>query len=180
MVPIACTGQMIKLEMVLGEDGEGGAGGSLFADKVRDSHLSQDGNRGFYYRIPGRAIAFLKQGPAELGRAPLSIAQFGHVVSLPASTGGRKTKYTLELFEASGGLKNFSMGSSALIQQKNIDDLAGAATTLIEAKGERKKAKAPADELQQLERQRKILEEKKKIRELEDELNNGANPGGGD
>src|SRR6266511_553809 len=55
-------------------------------------------------------------------------------------------------------------------QQKNIDDLAGAASTLIEAKGERNKAKAPADELQQLERQRKILEEKKKIRDLEKDL----------
>jgi hypothetical protein len=172
--PVTCTGDTVKLEMAIGEDGEGGAGGNLFANTVKRAQLSQSGNRGFYYRIPGRAIAFLKQGAAELGRAPLSIAQFGEVVSLPASTGGRRTKYALELYEASGGLKNFSLGSSALIQQKNIDDLAGAASTLIEAKGERNKAKAPADELQQLERQRKILEEKKKIRDLEKELDTGG------
>jgi hypothetical protein len=34
----------------------------------------------------------------------------------------------------------------------------------------RKKAKQPKDELEQLERQRKILEEKKKIRDLEKDL----------
>ncbi len=79
---------------------------------------------------------------------------------------------------ASGGLKNFVMGSEALVQQKNIDDLTGAASTAIEAKGERKKAKAPADELQQLERQRKILEEKKKIRDLENDLSDKPPEGG--
>jgi hypothetical protein len=179
MEPVQCVGQKVKLEMALGENGEGGSGGALMADRVNRAGLTQQGNRGFFYRIPGRAIAFVRQdqkeGAAEeLARTALSIAQFGQVVSLPASTGGRKTKYTLELFESSGGMKNFVMGSSALIQQKNIDDLAGAASTLIEAKGERNKAKAPADELQQLERQRKILEEKKKIRDLERELSGGS------
>ena len=180
MEPVDCNakGQKVWLAMQLGEDGEGGPSpaGSQFADVVRDAQLRRNGDRGFYYRIPGSAIAFIMKQtdkpkePDDLARAPLSIAQFGEVVSLPASTGGRKTKYTLALYEASGGLKNFVMGSSALVQQKNIDDVAAAATTAIEAKGERNKAKAPADELQQLERQRKILEEKKKIRELENEL----------
>jgi uncharacterized protein DUF4831 len=172
---------VVKLEMKPGENGEGApgapGGGDQFSDKI--GGLRESGKRGFFYRIPGRAIAVVVQerpdgSKKELGRAGLSIAQFGKVVSLPASTGGRKTKYTLALYEASGGLKNFSMGSSALILQKNIDDLAGAASTLIETKGERKKAKAPADELQQLERQRKILEEKKKIRDLEKDLDAGG------
>jgi hypothetical protein len=181
------AGKEVRLKTALGEDGEGGPdAGALMADKIKAAQFRQSGDRGFYYRVPGRAIAFLVQeGDAagqevELGRAPLSIAQYGQVVSLPASTGGRKTKYTLELFESSGGLKNFVMGSSALVQQKNVSDLTDAVGTAIEAKGERNKAKAPADELQQLERQRKILEEKKKIRDLENELNNadegGASP----
>jgi hypothetical protein len=173
LVPVACVGQPVTLALMPGEDGEGGAGGNLFANRVIAANLRQTGDRGFYYRIPARAIALLTHGPNELGRGPLSIAQLGTVVSLPASTGGRRTKYDLELYEASGGLKNFSLGSSALIQQKNIDDVAAGASSLIEAKGERNKAKAPADELQQLERQRKILEEKKKIRDLEKELTPG-------
>lgn len=164
----------VSLAIQEGENGEGGPDSNTqFAQIVSGSKLKSDGARGFYYRIPGRAVAFLKKADTELARAPLSIAQFGEVVSLPASTGGRRTKYTLALYEASGGLKNFVMGSDALIKQKNIDDIAGGAQTAIEAKGERKKAKAPADELQQLERQRKILEERKKIKDLEKELDTG-------
>jgi hypothetical protein len=176
MEPIECVGRKVRLDMALGENGEGGPGGTQLADRIDGASLGQNGNRGFFYRIPGRAVAFIRQeqqkGPAdELARKTLSIAQFGKVASLPASTGGRRTKYTLELFESSGGMKNFVMGSSSLIQQKNIDDIAGAASTLVDAKIERNKSKAPPDELQQLERQRKILEERKKIRELEQELN---------
>lgn len=175
--PCASAGKTVSLEVATGEDGEGGPGGTLMSDKVKDAKLEQKGDRGFYYRVPGRAIAFLYQEGAvagikdELGRAPLSIAQFGQVVSLPASAGGRKTKYSLDLYESSGGLKNFVMGSSALIEKANIEDLTGAAGTAIEAAGERKKAKAPASELDQLKQQREILEEKKKIRDLQKALN---------
>lgn len=180
MVPVNCAGQLVRLDMASGENGEGGPGGALMADRINSALLKQDGSRGFYYRIPGRAVAFIRQGPREgtadeLARKSLSVAQFGKVVSLPASTGGRRTKYTLDLYESSGGLKNFVMGSSALIQQKNIDDLSAAGSTLIDAKvardAAREKANAPPDVLQQLERQRKILEERKKIRDLERELN---------
>jgi hypothetical protein len=172
---VDCKGKKVWLEIAPGENGEGAPGGTQFADVIKGASLNPNGHRGFYYRIPGRAIGFVRKETAEansdeLARAPLSIAQFGEVVSLPASTGGRRTKYTLALYEASGGLKNFVMGSDSLVKQKNIDDLTDAASTAIEAKGERKKAKAPADELQQLERQRKILEEKKKIRDLEKDL----------
>jgi hypothetical protein len=174
--PCSKPGKPVWLEMKKGEDGEGGPGGSLLSDKVKDARLKQTGDRGLYYRVPGRAFAFIYQESAkarskdELGRAPLSIAQFGEVVSLPASAGGRKTKYTLDLYESSGGLKNFVMGSSALIEKTNVEDLTGAAETAIEAKGERKKAKEPASELDQLKQQREILEEKKKIRDLQKAL----------
>lgn len=183
MEPVACTGQKVQLVMALGENGEGGPGGTQLSERIYGAGLRENGDRGFYYRIPGRAVAFIRReqekAPAEeLARKTLSVAQFGRVASLPASTGGRKTKYTLELFESSGGMKNFVMGSSSLIQQKNIDDLAGGASSLVDAKiernKERDKANAPPDELLQLERQRKILEERKKIRDLERELNSAG------
>jgi len=171
---VACKGKKIRLKLESGEDGEGGFNGLTMAEKVLGVSLKEEGERGFYYRIPGRAIAYLYQGDdyaaGELGRAPVSIAQFGPIVSLPSSAGGRRTKYTLALYEASGGMKNFVMGSSALIQKSNIEDLTGAASTALETRGERKKAKQPKDELEQLEKQRKILEEKKKIRDLEKDL----------
>jgi hypothetical protein len=184
--PCANAAKAVSLELKTGEDGEGGEGGDQMSDRVKDAKLKQEGDRGFYYRVPGRAIAFVYQEGAmagsknELGRAPLSIAQFGEVVSLPASAGGRKTKYSLDLYESSGGLKNFVMGSSALIEKGNVEDLTGAAGTAIDAAGERKKAKAPASELDQLKQQREILEEKKKIRDLQKALEGtggeGSNP----
>lgn len=177
--PCANPGKIVSLELKMGEDGEGGDGGPQMSGAVKAAQLKQEGDRGFYYRVPGRAIAFVYQEGAaagskdELGRAPLSIAQFGEVVSLPASAGGRKTKYSLDLYESSGGLKNFVMGSSALIEKTNVEDLTGAAGTAIDAAGERKKAKAPKSELDQLKQQREILEEKKKIQDLKKALEGG-------
>jgi hypothetical protein len=101
----------------------------------------------------------------------MQIAQYGTVVSLPASTGGRTTKHALALYEATGAMKNFNLGSSALIQQSLLDDLGGAATSIIDAKAKRDEAKkAQADELTQLERKRKLLEEMLKIKEAEETL----------
>jgi hypothetical protein len=177
---IECKGDKIRLKLERGEDGEGGWSGLSMAEKVMGATMTEEGERGFYYRIPGRAIALLYQGEdqvqGELGRAPVSIAQFGQIVSLPSSAGGRRTKYTLALYEASGGLKNFVMGSSALVEKSNVENLTGAASTVIETRAERKKAKQPKDELEELERQRKILEEKKKIRDLQNDLDTAPKP----
>jgi hypothetical protein len=167
----------LTLSVQEGEIGQGGTDNNnqvsqIVKNLTNNGYLSQSGSRGFYYRVPARAVAFVKKGDTELGRSVVSIAQYGVVVSVPASTGGRKTKYALDLYESSGGLKNFVMGSDSLVKQKNIDDIAEATGTAIDAKGERKKAKAPADELDQLERQRKILEERKKIRDLNKDLEN--------
>lgn len=178
------NGKTITLDVMIGEDGENGPGGALMSQQVAAAQLKENGERGFFYRVPGRAVAFVYQhrddkgNKDELKRETLSIAQFGEVVSLPASTGGRKTKYTLELYESSGGLKNFIMGSSALIEKTNVEDITGAAGTAIDAAGERKKANAPASELDQLKQQREVLEEKKKIRDLQKDLEEPAGTSG--
>lgn len=183
-VQVNCSGDKIRIKLVPGEDGEGGPSGTTLAEKVIGASMSEDGERGFYYRVPGRAIAYLYQGDdyvaGELGRAPVSIAQFGPIISLPSSTGGRRTKYELSLYESSGGLKNFVMGSSALLGKSNVENLTNAASSALDTRAERKKAKLPKDELETLEKQRKILEEKKKIRDLEKDLKetspNNENP----
>lgn len=175
----ACVNPLrIRLVIRGGDNGEGDAGGQTMAGAIQGAGLNQNGKRGFYYRVPGRGVAILQSvyGAAieELGRETLSIAQFGNTVSLPSSTGGRRTKYAIDLFEASGGLKNFVMGSDALVKQQNVKDLTDSAATVFEAAGERKearrKANLPPDELTELERKRKILEEKKKIQDLEKAL----------
>jgi len=148
------------------------------AGAIQGAGLNQNGKRGFYYRVPGRGVASLESvygaTVEELGRETLSIAQFGNTVSLPSSTGGRRTKYAIDLFEASGGLKNFVMGSDALVKQQNVKDLTDSTATVFQDAGEkreeRRKANLPPDELTELERKRKILEEKKKIQDLEKAL----------
>jgi hypothetical protein len=177
----ACMNPKLVRLVVRGGDngeGDGGPAGNTMAGVIQAAALKQNGKRGFYYRVPGRGVASLEMVAGgtteELGRDTLSIAQFGNTVSLPASTGGRRTKYTIDLFEASGGLKNFIMGSDALVKQQNVKDLTDSASTIFQAAGEKKeerrKANLPPDELSELERKRKILEEKKKIQELEKAL----------
>jgi len=175
----ACANpKTIQLVISVGDNGEGAGGGTTMAGAIQSAGLNQNGKRGFYYRVPGRGVASLESvygaTVEELGRETLSIAQFGNTVSLPSSTGGRRTKYAIDLFEASGGLKNFVMGSDALVKQQNVKDLTDSAATVFEAAGEKKeerrKANLPPDELTELERKRKILEEKKKIQDLEKAL----------
>jgi hypothetical protein len=183
----ACANpKKIRLVLRVGDNGEGDGGGTTMAGAIQTAGLNQNGRRGFYYRVPGRGVAELQSVDGagaidELGRETLSIAQFGNTVSLPSSTGGRRTKYTIDLFEASGGLKNFVMGSDALVKQQNVKDLTDSAATIFQAAGEkreeRRKANLPPDELNELERKRKILEEKKKIQDLEKALGTqGSNP----
>jgi len=176
----ACaTPKKIRLLIRVGDNGEGDGGGTTMAGAIQGAGLNQNGKRGFYYRVPGRGVAELQSVDGagaieELGRETLSIAQFGKTVSLPSSTGGRRTKYAIDLFEASGGLKNFVMGSDALVKQQNVKDLTDSTATIFQAAGEkreeRRKANLPPDELTELERKRKILEEKKKIQDLEKAL----------
>jgi len=189
--------RMVKLYIDFGDNGEGGTtdGQTTMSSEIASLTWDETGQRGFYYRIPGRGVARLiieaktrvesrqVTSETELGRETLSIAQFGRTVSLPASTGGRRTKYTLELFESSGGLKNFIMGSDALVKQSNLKDITDTASTIVETetarKEARRKANLPPDELTELERKRKILEEKKKIQDLEKQLGtegSGPNP----
>ncbi|HZE70011.1 MAG TPA: DUF4831 family protein [Pyrinomonadaceae bacterium] len=147
----------VSLNIALGRRGQNEY---QFADRVKSSRLAETGERGFYYRIPATSLATLKIGKNEKARQNVAIAQLGLTASLPASTGGRKTEYKIDLFEASGALKNFTLGSDTAIQKSNLDDLQTAATTAIEAQ----------DQLKKLERRQQILTKLKEIRELEKEL----------
>ena len=128
--------------------------------------LGQRGDRGFYYRIPAKATVRIinlstdNKETAEHARKTLQIAQLGWVVSLPASTGGRKTKYDLALNPLTGALANFNLGTDPLIQKAMLEDIKGIATPITDAK----------DELKQLQRAREILEERQKVRVAADAL----------
>jgi hypothetical protein len=130
---------------------------------VSDGNFTQRGARGFRYRIPANYMVFVKDGNKEISDNLFPIAHLGLTVSLPASTGSWRTLYELALYQNTGALKNFTLGSDPLLQKSMIDDAEKAITTLTTA----------TDDVTRLERQKKILELRQKIRELEEEL---ANP----
>jgi hypothetical protein len=158
------------------------SGSDNIASQIPSVDFSKNEDHGFFYRIPGKALVTLDvtddKGTTEKGRDTLAIAQFGALVALPASTGGRKTQYSLNLFDSSGALKQITVGSSALIQNSLLDDIQAAATNINDLRAAKAKEKAEAavaaataaDELTQLQRQAAILELKAKIKELEEKL----------
>lgn len=142
------------------------------------SVFAEGGERSFRYLIPAPTLATLemvdpKKGPGgsasavKGGKAVIMVGQFGAEVSLPASSNGRSLNYALKYFEATGALKSFSLASKTAMQGAVVDSLGKSANAVLDAKKQREKEESEkADELNRLERQRKILEEKAKIQEL--------------
>lgn len=147
----------------------GGLSAAHNADEARD-------RRGFYYRIPAKAVASLRLGtegqmPRDLGLTRMVVAQYGIVTSLPASTSGRTTQYAIGLDDSTGALKNFKLGSNSLVQKSILEDAESSANAIIDAKKAREKAKLEASdvlaqkkrELELLKTQNEINAEKKKL-----------------
>ncbi len=122
-------------------------------------------------------------GVQEVRRSVLDIAQLGVTVSVPSSGAGRTNQSTVE-YDDFGALKNFKYASDPLLQKSYLDEVQGTAQTIIDAKtksNEAKKAKTEAEaaaadpltqkkrELELLETQNKINEERKKLEGEEDE-----------
>jgi hypothetical protein len=136
------------------------------------SLAASGGNTGFFYRIPGVGRAEVRQDDRTLLARRIAVAQFGVVAAMPESTGGRRSAVTAELYSASGALKTVAVTSDAAIDKALFTSAQAAATTTIDALAAAKAAAtpAPADELKELERKRKILEEKLKIQQLEQQV----------
>jgi hypothetical protein len=131
--------------------------------------LERSGDRSFRYRVPALAridVRWLATPETCVGEGGAAIGQFGEILSLPAKSGGRSLNYDLKFYEATGALKSFRLASKSAIQKGNVDTLSSSANAMLDAKlkKEQEEAKA-ADELNQLERRRKILEEQVKIRQ---------------
>jgi len=103
-------------------------------------------------------------------RTRVSFPQLGTIASLPSSTGSLKSNYVVGFSDSTGGIKKITYGSTA-VDQNLVGSAGTSAAGLLEARQASIEAKAKAkDELTQLERERKILEEKKAIRDLKKEL----------
>ncbi|HTF06176.1 MAG TPA: DUF4831 family protein [Bacteroidia bacterium] len=112
----------------------------------------------FYYRIPANTTVQVWQGSKILTQTEMLIAQKGVVKSLPMKTGGMKTKYELKYDPKTGALLEIKMNGEP-ISDETIENATKVGEKVIDV--------IKPDELSELEKQRKILEEKKKIEELQ-------------
>lgn len=165
------AGEKVKLNLTLNDGQIGTRIATAFNDK------SESGERGFYYRIPITTTALVIKGEDRIFTTQLTVAQLGLTASLPASSGGRRTKYDVELYET-GALKNFVLGSDALIQDSNVKGFGEAAETILDKRAEVRKAQAEAkkaeaqasDPLTQVKSVSDLLAECKKIKDAQEAL----------
>lgn len=128
----------------------------------------------FRYRIPAVVTATLATSAAGSAnsKSRLLVAQFGTLVALPASPGGKSAMYSLKYFAATGALQNFDLSTKAVLTKGTVDTLGSSAAAIVDARNkEAAQKKKEADQLNQLDRQRAILEDQVKIQQACQTLN---------
>lgn len=127
--------------------------------------------------------AFFSPTGSELGRGTLKVAQLGVTASIPASSAGRTTQYTVEFDAATGAMKNFKLASNALLEKSLVDEIGGAADDVLSAtearraaREAREKAAAEAnDPLNQKKRELELLQTENAINEEKKKLSDSQN-----
>lgn len=129
------------------------------------------------------AEEFFSPTGAELGRGTLKVAQLGVTASIPASSAGRTTQYTVEFDAATGAMKNFKLASNALLEKSLVDEIGGAADDVLSAtearraaREAREKSAAEAnDPLNQKKRELELLQTENAINEEKKKLSDSQN-----
>ena len=126
---------------------------SQLFDIVKNKTAVPSGDRSFYYIIPAQVKAELKDSETMYGVGVFSVAQLGHIASLPAERFSKTLSYDLTFIEATGGLKSFKLGSTGAIDTATVDSLSGIGGTIIDAQNTARKAdKTAQDEITSLTR----------------------------
>jgi hypothetical protein len=134
------------------------------------THLT--GEQSFRYRIPAQVRADIVDADgASYGASVFSMAQFGALASLPASRHSKSLTYNLSMVEATGGLKNFTLGTTGSVDAGTVDALSSVAGTLLDARNASNTAdktaaaaaKTAKDDLTVLTRQDQLLKLKDDI-----------------
>ena len=147
-----------------------GGGGNTVSVKfaARNAHTAHIKNNpastddGFRYRIPAPGVVTIQEGTTAKFTSEVVVSQFGPVVTLPS----KLNTATLEFFTNGAISKLLLTTNSGSVE--NIQKIADTVTDLHDQF--KKKEPEEANELADLERQRKILEEKVKIDELSKKL----------
>jgi hypothetical protein len=132
------------------------------------------GERSFRYRIPALTKVSVVTSAEDSVRSEtrMLVGQFGVIVTLPASPGGKSATYSLQYYTPTGALKNFDVTTKAILTKGIADTLSSSAGGILDAEKKAAEAKAKAaDQLNQMERKRTILEDEVKIQNACKQLN---------
>lgn len=143
--------------------------------EVEANVKDKGGDRSFRYVLPAQVKAVVAEGTNEFGAGIFSVAQLGHVVSLPAERNSKTLTYEMTMIEATGGLKAFKLNTTGGVDAGTIDAIAGVGGSLIDERNRRRtedqkeldEAEAAADELAVLTRERNLLKLRDEICELQ-------------
>lgn len=170
-----------------------------FCDRVRQSQpLLAPERRSIHYRVPKVAVIRVLQRPVPAAPQPearpssgakppvevawerVQVAQLGAVASLPAVVEGSGYDYSTEFYEALGALQSVSLQKTAVEAAGAVTAVGEAASGLIDAEAEVKKARVAArrkpTEVEVLETRKQTLELELEILELEEKLNQKKKP----
>jgi hypothetical protein len=146
------------------------AGENAFATAI--GALKSESDRSFFYRVPGTAnVSVLADGKG-ISQKNLPVAQFGTVASLPATTGGSRNKYDIELSTDTGALLSFKVSADPLLSASQMEGLGTAANSVVDANVAAAKAKQDADkaashaELEKLKYEKDLLTTKCEVNKL--------------
>lgn len=130
--------------------------------------------KSFRYRIPASTKVSVVTNAEDSVRSEtrMLVGQFGVIIALPAAPGGKSAMYSLQYYTPTGALKNFDLTTKAILTKGMVDTLSSSAGGILDAEKKAAEAKAKAaDQLNQIERKRTILEDEVKIQKACQELN---------
>lgn len=125
------------------------------ADKISKHKISNNGQNGFFYRVPGYARVSISRNGQELFNEQLIVAQYGSVQSLPAKSGLFRSGYQVSFYEGTGAIRSISANTES-ISPDNVNQLNNTIRGIINEQ----------DELSRLDRERRILEQRRAIQLL--------------
>jgi hypothetical protein len=136
------------------------ASDAALPDRVRKAQELADGDSmGLFYRVPGVARASVSVDEEVRAETETLVAQYGTVAALPGGTiWASSAKYDTKLFEPSGGMRRLDTSGTS-VDTAALGKISPAISPLVE-----KATKAgPDEELNEVTRQRQLLEERKKM-----------------
>lgn len=136
-----------------------------------------DGKGGYRYRIAAAGeIVVDRKGKdknsniirVEVASASVPVAQFGPIAQLPSSFGGKEGNITLSVFTDTGAMKKITVGATP----QSSDIMTGGIGVFEDflTRRELKEEETADEELNQLTREKQLLELKKAIRDLKTDL----------